>query len=72
MSRKHFIALAEALKEAQPTPAEFTNNSDTCRAWRTLVKRIAGVCQGASDNFNSSRFYNACAGDNTAARTLLN
>lgn len=70
MSRKHFIALAEALKEAQPQGE--TYSAKEWSAWRVLVRRIAGVCQGASDNFNSSRFYNACAGDNTAARTLLN
>lgn len=46
MSKKHFVALAAALKQAKAS-------QDVCSA-------VAGVCARSNINFNWSRFMEAC------------
>jgi hypothetical protein len=52
MSKKHFIALAQALAAAGPHihKHEFMN----------LVQAIADVCAAQSTTFNRQRFVDAC------------
>ena len=52
MSRKHFIALAQALAAAGPTIPRET--------FMDLVQAIADVCAAQSTTFNRQRFVDAC------------
>ena len=58
MSRKHFIALARALKDARadldPSGDEYAN-----AILDRLTKDIANVCAGCNANFDRNRFYHA-------------
>ena len=49
MSKKHFIALAEAIRGIS-SPAERER----------MAELIAGVCQQCNSNFNRARFLAAC------------
>ena len=48
MTRKHFIALANAIKESH--------------GFDELVDRVADVCAEANPNFDRQRFIEACHG----------
>lgn len=56
MSRKHFAALARALR------AEL-ESADTLDKWEGVVEAIvaiAGVCADFNSRFDRGRFYDAC------------
>jgi hypothetical protein len=57
MSRKHFIALAEALKHEKPSK---NWNANKMAQWKLDVKAIADVCCEFNNNFDRSRFLSAC------------
>jgi len=51
MTRKHFSALAEALRVARPDMDE--------AAFNELMHSIADICQAANSNFNRDKFIYA-------------
>lgn len=54
MSKKHFVALAQALKTVADT-AELTETQH-----RLVSQAIADVCRQNNQNFDSERFLGAC------------
>lgn len=59
MTRKHFQALADALKNTRPTLAW---NGSRQFQWELDVKAIARVCKQDNPNFKPGRFFAACGG----------
>lgn len=55
MSRKHFVALAAALRESRPE-----SNGEAREQWKTDVRAIASACAAANGSFDRCRFYAAC------------
>ena len=63
MTKKHFDALAAALKQSAPDGFEprLAFQSDTASAqWLTDVARISNVCARFTPNFDRARFLAAC------------
>jgi len=56
MSRKHFIALAAALKARRPVIEALASRQQ----WRLDVEAIADVCNDSNTNFDRERFLAAC------------
>jgi len=54
MSRKHFKALAEALKACRPGASIYLDQ------WRNDVEAIADVCQISNPRFKRQTFKEAC------------
>jgi hypothetical protein len=54
MTRKHFIAIAEALHSCKPCPIEERRN------WIDIVDRLTEVCARQNPNFSRSTFKKAC------------
>jgi hypothetical protein len=63
MSKKHFEALAAALKEARPFTKGY-NTPDQVGAvllpWEESCLAVAGVCARFNPNFDRARFLKAC------------
>ena len=60
MTRKHFIALAKALKETKPME-DITLLQDTLLLqWQTDVIAITEVLSMSNDRFDADRFLKAC------------
>lgn len=61
MSRKHFQAIAAALKDICPNPGSdgFTGAYES---WWEAVRAIADVCEATNDQFNRALFFKACEG----------
>lgn len=57
MTRQHFEALANALKDAKPWSEV---NLEAIHQWRHDVRLVAGACAKFNPNFNLERFYKAC------------
>ena len=72
MSKKHFIALADALRASKPPVtgvpvADFALLSQ----WQEDCRRIAGVCKSENYNFKQERWFgyiNGECGPNGGAR----
>ena len=68
MSKKDFIALADALKAVKPGPREcFTsasNHEQALHTWGQCVDRVADVCQYGNPNFMKGRWLGYIAGTN--------
>lgn len=60
MSRKHFQALADALKNLKP---EADATPEAGAQWVASVRAIADVCASQNGLFDRSRFYAACGLD---------
>ncbi len=56
MSRKHFIALANALKATKPAVSSDTLGLIERAQWMRDVESIANACLAASDTFDYQRF----------------
>ena len=55
MTRKHFTALAEALKRERPNGCVASSVQ-----WIAEVRAIADVCRSFNPGFDRERFYAAC------------
>lgn len=65
MTRKHFEALAAALKDSKPSKPDpestwsYSQYRDALAQWRIDVRAIVSACLRANDQFDA-RFYAAC------------
>lgn len=57
MSKRHFEALAAALKHERP---EAHWNANKLVQWDLDCKAIARACQQSNPRFDAARFYKAC------------
>lgn len=57
MSRKHFIALAAALKAARADLE--TGNAKPADVLRDVAERVADVCRTQNEHFDRARFMSA-------------
>ena len=64
MTRKHFIAIAEALADVKPA----MDKGEQYNQWFTCVVEIARVCDQFNVNFDIERFIKACKGENLCRR----
>lgn len=66
MTRKHFEALAAALRSIRPQVERRADqgayNVGCCDQWNSDVSRIATVCEQANDRFDRRKFIQACGG----------
>ncbi len=53
MTKKHFVAIAAAIKE-------LWENSDNVDAVDEVARAIADVCADSNPRFNRARFLSAC------------
>ena len=61
MTKKHFVALAAALKEARLFDAAETARSiEADTQWERTIEGIAAVCADFSPRFDRARFLAAC------------
>jgi hypothetical protein len=58
MTRKDYIALANALKDAKPDTFH-----DPVKIWGIAVANIADVLKADNSNFDRARFLTACGVD---------
>lgn len=58
MSKKHFQALADALRASKVLPIAGWENVHT--QWKIDVIAVADVCAAQNSRFDRSRFYSAC------------
>lgn len=56
MSKKHFIALADALKRTRPNPSAGLRNI-LVEQWHADINAIAAVCAAANPQFNRDRWF---------------
>lgn len=56
MTKKHFIALANALKSVRPDKSDYK----AWDQWQNTVGAVASVCEQQNAAFNRSTFYKAC------------
>lgn len=70
MTRKHFVAMAAALRTAQPAPpAAGDRRFTTAEAeaaydqWQEDVSRVADVLATTNPSFDRGRFWTACHGE---------
>jgi hypothetical protein len=64
MSRKHFIALAESLRESRPDMSSQLSPELLVRweVWKGIVRDISQVCRSFNSRFCADSFETACGG----------
>lgn len=63
MSRKHFQALADALRYTRPYDSWPADEADSRRVqWNKTVQAVALVCGSSNELFDEGRFLEACGG----------
>ena len=62
MTRKHFIALANALAMSKPTGVGVQCDAEL-RQWGRDVEAVADACNSMNYRFCYSTFYSACSYD---------
>ena len=65
MSKKHYEALAKALRNTRPTVSDCGNsrNPPAIAQWERTRDAIITVCEASNPAFNRARFIKACAGE---------
>ena len=61
MTRKHFEALARALRWSRP-PGGILNGTEEMKVWTECVLQTAAVCADSNPAFDFNRFQDACMG----------
>jgi hypothetical protein len=56
MSKKHFIALADAMRRARPEQGSNEYQITATKQWEQDVRHVANFCQGQNPNFNYDRW----------------
>lgn len=65
MSKKHFIALADALRRTKPIPPSEDEYGDGQEnQWEQDVEEISAVCRQFNPQFNKERWLGYINGDN--------
>lgn len=59
MTRKHFQALADALKFAHPGLTD-RDTPEARATWAEACREVAGVCRSENPRFDRHKFLNAC------------
>ncbi len=59
MTRKHFEAIAQALRTTSPYPGDSSYIDGKVDQWRADVRHLADVCAAANPAFDRARFYRA-------------
>lgn len=62
MTRKHFIALAEALRASRPEPDDYLHTDEyqaRLSTWEYTVRAVAGTCRSFNGLFDLYRFLAA-------------
>jgi hypothetical protein len=59
MTRKHFTAIAHALRVERPDPIA----TEAYQTWQRVVRTMADVCASTNGAFDRGRFYMACGYD---------
>ncbi len=59
MTRKHFKALADALKEAKPLPSGYDEDRSV-EVWESCLRGVAATCRSFNPQFDRAKFYAAC------------
>jgi len=67
MTRKHFRALADALKTNQPS-ANSGNCQRDAELFKNIVVAIGTACRSFNSRFNADRFHRACGLDSIRER----
>lgn len=60
MTRKHYQALADALRSTRPDGYDATDTPEARLAWDRTVRAIAETLRTENANFNTDRFLTAC------------
>ena len=66
MSKKHFIALADAIREMEPINLKQKDSRATAehRQWELMRDGLADFCQSQNSNFKRDRWLGYIAGTN--------
>lgn len=56
MTRKHFEAIAKALKDSRP----LSGTQGQRNTWEQCAVNLAGVCREGNPRFDTARFLEAC------------
>lgn len=62
MTKKHFIALADAMRRARPDEGSSEYAIIAMKQWEQDVRHVANFCQGQSPNFKWDRWMDYIAG----------
>lgn len=57
MSKKHFIALADALRQSRPKVVRTATDAMMKHQWERDREAVAGVCVRFNGDFNGQRWY---------------
>jgi hypothetical protein len=63
MTRQHFKALADRLKDERPIYTQYGDHDIYLALdaqWARMVKAIADVCYASNGRFDRGKFYEAC------------
>lgn len=61
MTRRDYVLIARALKDAQPNPAEYIGPEG--RAWLAAVYSVSWALAKDNARFDANRFHEACGVD---------
>jgi hypothetical protein len=63
MTKKHFIALADAMRRCRPDQSDSNEYQRTALTqWQTDLRHVANFCQGQNPNFNYDRWMGYVSG----------
>lgn len=70
MTKQHFVALADMIRECKPVSAQINGQSDfgsgidagAMRQWQYMTDKLADLCEYQSPRFNRQRWLDYIAG----------